>query len=477
MCMDARNQLINITTNWLSENMHEISKGLSIRAGKDLLAYERNLMLLVLQLGGMIMEWALKTTVEDWRFHARAKKSLHRKLQNYRNHQKYPVTIRTLFGNHVRVVVHYFVPKRMRKRGRKKRKRGRNGSGIYPALDVLGIRNRATPAFQSEVAREVAEGPSMLSAQERLSRRGIHVGIKVLQRMSESFGETALRWREEWLQGDGKAIEKLSLENESLKGKRVLIGIDGGRIRTRKTKRGRIPSGKKRHGYHTDWREPKVLTIRVLDENGSVSRTTPPIYDGTIGSADEAFLLLKRHLSVREIESASEILCVGDGAPWIWNRMENMLMELGVPMEKVHYGIDFYHAVEHLANATDEIKQWSKRKRKKWLKKARALLRDGKIDAIIEELRALVRGRNGKALKREIKYFEANRERMRYDLLQKKKLPIGSGAVESGIRQVVNMRLKGVGMFWLKKNAEAFLHLNCYLKAGRWEVIERAVIG
>ena len=51
--------------------------------------------------------------------------------------------------------------------------------------------------------------------------------------------------------------------------------------------------------------------------------------------------------------------------------------------------------------------------------------------------------------KKEINHLEKNRERMQYDLLCKKKLPIGSGAVESGIRQVVNMRLKGVGMFWL----------------------------
>ncbi len=35
-----------------------------------------------------------------------------------------------------------------------------------------------------------------------------------------------------------------------------------------------------------------------------------------------------------------------------------------------------------------------------------------------------------------------------------KKLPIGSGPMESGIRQVVNMRLKSAGMFWKKENSE-----------------------
>ena len=64
---------------------------------------------------------------------------------------------------------------------------------------------------------------------------------------------------------------------------------------------------------------------------------------------------------------------------------------------------------------------------------------------------------------------------MHYDLLAEKKLPKGSGATESAIRQVVNMRLKGAGMFWLEENAEALLHLRCYLKAGRWNAMEEAV--
>ena len=65
---------------------------------------------------------------------------------------------------------------------------------------------------------------------------------------------------------------------------------------------------------------------------------------------------------------------------------------------------------------------------------------------------------------------------MRYDALMEKRLPIGSGTIESCIRQIVNMRLKSAGMFWEKQNAEGFLHLRCYLKANRWNVIEQAII-
>ncbi|NJM66143.1 MAG: hypothetical protein HC851_11055 [Acaryochloris sp. RU_4_1] len=49
------------------------------------------------------------------------------------------------------------------------------------------------------------------------------------------------------------------------------------------------------------------------------------------------------------------------------------------------------------------------------------------------------------------------------------KLPIGSGAIESLIRQVVNLRLKGNGKFWLPENAEIILHGRCQWAAGQWE--------
>ena len=52
------------------------------------------------------------------------------------------------------------------------------------------------------------------------------------------------------------------------------------------------------------------------------------------------------------------------------------------------------------------------------------------------------------------------------------KLPIGSGGVESAIRRVVNLRLKGPCIFWLKENAEALLILRSYFKAGRWNLLK-----
>lgn len=476
--MSVKNSdLKKIVDGWFNTNSTDLVKGFEMRTAKDLLNYERKVLLILMQLGAMIMTWILKNRLQDKTFQIYAKKNIMpRKDRQYRHLNNLDTEIRTLFGNVVKVNLRYYIPIRKRGRKRKLGKRGESGSGVFPALEMLGIKFSATPLLASEISRSVSEGPSMKAAKERLSRWGLSLNIKTIRRISEAFAKTGLAIRDAWLKEDDPHDTPLILETESFKGKRVLISTDGGRIRIRKNKRGKISKGNKRHGYNTNWREPKLLTIRTIDEDGKIIREDNPIMDGTIGGPDDIFELLHAHLVARDIQHASEIICAGDGAPWIWNRMEKLLDNLNIDTSKVSFVLDFYHAVEHLSTIADGRRGWSKSKRKKWLKQMRKRLKHGGIDGMIDEIKDLARGRNAKAVKRELGYFSENRERMRYDVIKNKKLPIGSGAMESGIRQVVNMRLKGAGMFWNKDNAEGFLHLRCYLKSRRWGIIEQAVI-
>lgn len=469
--------LKKIVDEWTTANSEDILKGLEIKSPAGLLNYERQLLSLVMQLGVLIITWILNTRLQDKNFQKYAKKKvIKRKSKRYKHLTDLKTPIRTLFGNKIKPKLRYFVPKGRRGPKCKVGNRGKNGSGIYPVLELLGIQFGTTPALAGEVARYVADGPSMNDAKENLQRWGISLDIKTIRRISEAFAKTGLAIREEWLSEDDPHNSPLIEENESFKNKRILISTDGGRIRIRDNKRGRIASDKKRHGYNTNWREPKLITIRTIDKNGRVSRQDNPILDGTIGDPDEIFKILRSHLVARDIQHASEIVCVGDGALWIWDRMERLINELKIDSSKVHFVLDFYHAVEHLSSVADGKRGWNKRKRKKWLKEMKNRLKHGNVDDILVKLKDLARGRNAKVVKREMKYFMENKERMRYDVFMNNKLPIGSGAMESGIRQVVNMRLKSAGMFWKKVNAEGFLHLRCYLKSGRWDIIEQAVI-
>ena len=61
---------------------------------------------------------------------------------------------------------------------------------------------------------------------------------------------------------------------------------------------------------------------------------------------------------------------------------------------------------------------------------------------------------------------------MDYHAIAELGLPIGSGAMESAIRRVVNLRLKGSAIYWHTRTAEAMLMLRSYFKAGRWNMLK-----
>ena len=67
-------------------------------------------------------------------------------------------------------------------------------------------------------------------------------------------------------------------------------------------------------------------------------------------------------------------------------------------------------------------------------------------------------------------------ERINYHLIAEKKLPLGSGAIESLIRQAVNLRLKGNGKFWCQHNAESLLHARCQWLSGGWHSLVDAIL-
>src|SRR5437764_13579980 len=74
----------------------------------------------------------------------------------------------------------------------------------------------------------------------------------------------------------------------------------------------------------------------------------------------------------------------------------------------------------------------------------------------------------------EIEYLNKHEAHLRYDWFGYRGRPKGSGAVESAIRRVINLRLKGNGIYWREENAEAMLVLRAAVLTGRWqETMER----
>lgn len=344
-------------------------------------------------------------------------------------------------------------------------RRGVAGSGCYPVLDALGIMHQATPALYSEVTRQTVRHASFSEARQALAERGIDLDEKTVRTLSLKIGAEALEQRQARIVA---AAQGQVFSNE-FAGQRIVISTDGGRVRMRE---GGTRGRKGPHGYRrfkTPWREPKLIVAYVIDEQGRKVRDIASVYDGTFGDADATFEILIAELLLRGAANAKQIILVADGAWWIWNRADALAKALGLDPSKLVKVADFYHAVEHLTAIADLCAGWSQSKKETWVRRMRTHLKAGQMDEVLKAARPLRRGRNSTQIRTEVAYFEERREFMQYAKFRRRHIPLGSGAVESAVRRVINLRMKGPSIFWRAENAERMLHLRAYYKAGRWD--------
>jgi hypothetical protein len=363
----------------------------------------------------------------------------------FKNQGRRTVSVRLSRGSAISIRVVYYSRKCDRGQHREHK-------GCYPALECLGIFDRCSPTLASHAALTVALSGSFDEARQMLRLQGIALNGKTLTNLVYRFATRARQ--------NLRRVHYRLPGQPTVKGMRLVVALDGGRARLRQNKPGkRRKSG--RHGYRTPWREPKLLCIYAIDENGKKSKTFKPIVDGTfelLEESEEIFDRLKGYLAALRVEEAQALVFIGDGAPWVTNRVPKLLKELNLTEDQVHVVVDFYHAVEHVKAAAETQKKWTETQRKAWIKKQRSRLYRGAVAKAIEDMEQL----RGKKSKTETAYFVLRKEQMQYSAFKKAGWPIGSGAVESAMRRIVNLRLKGAGMFWLQANAEHVLLLRCY---------------
>lgn len=137
--------------------------------------------------------------------------------------------------------------------------------------------------------------------------------------------------------------------------------------------------------------------------------------------------------------------------------------------------LDFPHAVEHLAAAAQAVFGPGTQATSEWLSVQRRELRDGNPAAVFTALAELpvATATNPAAASetrdRELAYFTARRAQITYAAFRARGLPIGSGAVESANKLVVEARLKGAGMHWATGNVDPLLALRGALCSERWD--------
>ena len=335
-------------------------------------------------------------------------------------------------------------------------------------LDQLGIVGRATPALRLLVARAVSEANSVSSARELLAMGGVELDHKAALRLTYEVTDDALRAR-------ATAVVELDkgVDDGAFAGRRVVATIDGGRLQVRRRVGGRPKKGGRKR-FVTEWREPKVLTLYVLGEDGKRDRKVASVIDGTLGNADAAFELLVYHLRRMGVHKAEELTVVGDAASWIWKRAPTLRKTLKLDASRFHEVVDYFHVAQRLSEFS-KSQEWTDAYRLSWYATQKRRLKEGDIESIEAVFRQIFK-RDPKELKKQVEYFATHRERLRYGAFRRRGLPIGSGAVESSVRRVINLRLKGSSTFWTEEHAEGVLHLRAQAKSGRWRELEQQVL-
>ena len=345
--------------------------------------------------------------------------------------------------------------------------RGREGAGLYPELAALGIRTGSTPALHSQVGRLTALLPSIDVAREELHQHGPRLDEKTVHRMARQLGAEVLATRT----GDLQRYRQGQLpRGEELAGHHVVAQADGGRVRIRTRIQTKKRKGvKHRRKTRVEWREPKLLILYPSDNRGRIVKGSRPWIDGTFAGPDHLMELLAFHLHRLGAALAKRVSFVTDGAPWIWNRLDWVERRVGLDPKRVERILDCCHAVHHISLALKAL-ALDEGQRDATYRAMRHQLRAGQSREVVATLRTMAAGQpEDSDVWVEIEFLRKHEPHLRYDWFGYRGRPLGSGAIESAMRRVINLRLKGNGIFWCEANAEGMLVLRAAALTKRWQ--------
>ena len=350
--------------------------------------------------------------------------------------------------------------------------------GWAPADEVLGLgpHQILSAELQAWVAETGAELPFQQAAQQLERLAGIGLGVETVRTHTEQVG-TALAERQ---RAAAATVAETQEPAEPVEAAPELLvaEVDGVLVR-----------------FQDGWHEAKVGEIAGCQVGNGLPDTDPtarlpvllaPSYVASrapVGQFGPLFLaeaVRRGALAVVDWTQPADtdprlrlvgpaeahlrpVVVLGDGAPWIW----------GVAAD--HFGaerteiVDYWHATEHVwsvaralfGDNTEHADSWAEawcvdlleHGPEPWL----ATLRSAEPpDAAAAEVLRIERG-----------YFTTNAARMAYPTFRARGLPIGSGAVESAAKHVVQVRMKRSGMRWSNAGGEAVLALCAYRASNR----------
>ncbi len=335
-------------------------------------------------------------------------------------------------------------------------------TGVFPKDRTLGVDGASvTPGVLRMVGIVGAELSFEKGGAFLRDLAGLSVSPKQVERVAEALG--AEMAEDERTVFDPDPVADLPST--------LYLGLDGTGIPMRPEevadRPGKQPDGSSRT------REVKLCVLwsaETTDEEGIPVRDEgSATYSAAIesaastdteGESSEFAKRVLRETSCRQFDQVTRQVAVADGAPWIWNMMNEHF-------PKAIWILDLFHAKEHLGTVGKALFGPESDRIRPWVKERHAELDDGKIDAIITELR--IYAPRCEEARKCIGYLETNRSRMRYPEFRAQGLCVSSGMVEAGCKVTVGARLKQSGMHWSLTGSNAIIALRCAKLSGRFE--------
>lgn len=179
-------------------------------------------------------------------------------------------------------------------------------------------------------------------------------------------------------------------------------------------------------------------------------------YTAVLGAVEQFAPALWAVAVTHHVPHAADSSVSADGAEWIWNLVADYFPD-SIQI------IDWYHAAQHLASAAQALFPQDDKQAQTWFKARLEDLFQGHLAPIIKPLEQ-------QGLSDEAHYFRVHQRRMHYQEFQEQGYPIGSGTVESGVKQF-KVRLTGPGMRWSRPGAERMLVIRAAVLQGAFDTL------
>jgi hypothetical protein len=191
-----------------------------------------------------------------------------------------------------------------------------------------------------------------------------------------------------------------------------------------------------------------------------------------ISSVDIVYTWLADQVDKRNPDAAKEMVHLSDGQVCLWDARDEYL-----PQENSTGILDIIHVASYVWQAAHVFAPEGSDEAGAFARERLLRILQGQSDRVVRGLREMgtkrgLAGAKKKTLTKVCAYFDANRERMHYDVYLSKGYPIASGVIEGACRHLVKDRMERAGMHWTPQGAQAMLQVRSMYVNGDWETYQ-----